>query len=88
MMVRIGEIRIRFKGIPQKLAQESVEGIGEEVMNFFAQQYSPGGFAGFHTYNIEAIDAGTVECRKGACPDEIRSIVARRIAGLVEAKIR
>lgn len=88
MMVRIGEIRIKFKCIPQNLARESLEGIGEEIMNFFAQQYSPGGFVGFHTYNIEAIDAGTVECRENACPDEIRSIVARRIAGLVEAKIR
>lgn len=88
MMVRIGEIRIKFKGIPEDLAQESMEGIGAEVMNFFTQQYSPGGFAGFHTYYIEAIDAGTVECRKGARPDEIRSIVARRIAGLVEAKKR
>lgn len=88
MRIKIGEIRIRFKGISQKLAQDSMEGIGEDVLNLFTQQYTSGGFAGFRTFNIEAIDVGTIECQKGACPGEIRLIIARRIAGLVEAKIR
>jgi hypothetical protein len=88
MQVRIGEIRVRFKGVPKRLVQESMDGIGDEILNLLAQQYTPGGFARFHTYNIEAVDAGTIECQKGACPDEIRSTIAGRIAGLVEARIR
>lgn len=92
MDVRIGEIRIRFKGIPRKLAQESVDGIEEKVLDLLTKQYTQKEATGFNTHNIEAINAGIIECHKGAFPEEVKTIIAERIAGriagLVEAKIR
>lgn len=87
-LIKIGDIRIRFKGISQQQARSSLEGIENDILFLLGRQVSAGNCSKEGIFVAGDVDAGRVECRKGATDEEIRAAVAGRIARLIGSRIK
>lgn len=85
--IHIGEIRVRFRGISEQKARGSLYGIENEVISLIGRSLHFTRCDGGNVSFVEDIDAGAVECGKGATDEEIRAVVASRIAGIVRGRI-
>lgn len=84
--IKIDRLEIRLKGIPQRVAYDSINGLGNELLTRFSKEQ--GLLKRRGTIRINKIDSGTVQAHGVTNYSGLRGIITNRIAESIFSKIQ
>jgi hypothetical protein len=84
--INIERLEIRLRGVSADQARVAVSGLGQALLTELSTARTAAGQK--RASKIDKLDPGTVQVASGTRPNDLRSVIAGRIAGAIKTKLK